>query len=76
MKYVRIRFQLKRDTDGVAGADKDILAEAERLEVKDKSLLVLVELLLDERILNQLKQYQKLFLRVGWKQTLTNATDV
>ncbi|KAK3092957.1 hypothetical protein FSP39_009335, partial [Pinctada imbricata] len=55
--------QVMRDTDGVNGQDKEILAEAERLEVKDKSTLVLVELLLDEKILNQLKQYQKLFLR-------------
>ena len=38
---------------GVAGADKEILNEAERLEVRDKGPLVLAELLLDNNILAQ-----------------------
>lgn len=42
-----------------------MLAEAERLEVKDKAALVLVELLMDEKVLSQIKQHRKLLLRVG-----------
>ncbi|XP_071512104.1 eukaryotic translation initiation factor 5-like [Diadema antillarum] len=45
------------------GVDKDFLGEAERLEVKDKAALVLVELLLDENLLKQLKQYKLHFAR-------------
>jgi translation initiation factor 5 len=48
---------------GVAGVDKEILNEAERLEVKDKGPLVLAELLLDNSILSQIKQYRVIFLR-------------
>ncbi|KAK3600592.1 hypothetical protein CHS0354_001123 [Potamilus streckersoni] len=53
----------KRDSGSLAGADKDILTEAERLEIKDKCTLVLVELLFDEKCLQQIKQHRVLFLR-------------
>ena len=43
--------------------DKEIVAEAERLDIKDKAVLVLAELILNEKILNQLSQYRILFLR-------------
>lgn len=43
--------------------DKEIVAEAERLDIKDKAVLVLAELILNEKILNQLTQYRVLFLR-------------
>ena len=46
---------------------KEILAQAEYLEVKDIAPLVLVELLLDDKILQQLKKYRKLFLLVSLK---------
>lgn len=46
------------------GAMKDIFSEAERLEVKDKATMVLVELLLNNKIILQLKQYKVLFLKV------------
>ena len=45
--------------------EKEIVAEAERLEVKEKAPLVLVELLFTDRIMTELKQYRKLFLRVS-----------
>lgn len=48
---------------GIAGADHEILTEAERLEVKDKAALVLVELLMTEKIVSQIKQHRKLLLR-------------
>ena len=43
---------------------KEIVSEAERLEVNDKATMVLVELLLNNKILQQLKQYKVLFLKV------------
>lgn len=51
-------------SEGVTGALKDIFGEAERLEVNDKATMVLVELLLNCKILQQLKQYKVLFLKV------------
>ncbi|XP_064601567.1 eukaryotic translation initiation factor 5-like [Liolophura sinensis] len=58
-KYV----EQKRDADTLAGADKEILAEAERLEVKDKCPLILVELLLSDKVLQDIKTHRILFLR-------------
>lgn len=53
----------KISSRSLSGADLEVLAEAERLEVKDKAALVLVELLLDEKCLAQIKQHRKLLLR-------------
>ncbi|XP_063426549.1 eukaryotic translation initiation factor 5-like [Mytilus trossulus] len=50
-------------SEGVVGAMKEIFSEAERLEVKDKGTMVLVELLLNNKIILQLKQYKLLFLK-------------
>lgn len=46
-----------------ANAQKDILAEAERLDIRDKAVLVLCELLFDEDFLQQIKTHRMLFLR-------------
>lgn len=43
-----------------------MVAEAERLEIKDKAPLILVEVLLDAKVLTQLKQHRNLLLRVGF----------
>jgi len=50
----------------VSGADreKEIVLEAERLEIRDKAPLVLAELLYDTNIIAQIKQYRTLFCRV------------
>ncbi|KAH3853733.1 eukaryotic translation initiation factor 5-like [Dreissena polymorpha] len=53
----------KINNKSLSGADQEVLMEAERLEVKDKAALVLVELLMDEKILAQIKQHRKLLLR-------------
>lgn len=42
---------------------KEIVVEAERLEVRDKAVLVLCELIFNENILQQIKTYRSLFLR-------------
>ncbi|CAG0917408.1 unnamed protein product [Notodromas monacha] len=47
----------------IAGADKDVLNEAERLDVRDKGPLILAELLFDSSILQQVKLHRLLFLR-------------
>ena len=50
-----------------AEKEKDIVAEAERLEIKDKAPLVLAELLFDVNMVQQLKQYKTLLQRVSFK---------
>jgi translation initiation factor 5 len=52
-----------KDNGKLDGGDKDIVTEAERLEIKDKGPLVLSEVLFDENILHQIKQHRILFLR-------------
>ncbi|KAL5008882.1 hypothetical protein ScPMuIL_014463 [Solemya velum] len=51
----------KRDTCSKS-IHKEVLAEAERLEVKDRAPLILVELLFDMKIIQQIKQYRVLFI--------------
>jgi len=43
--------------------DKDIVNEAERLDIKDRGVMVLAELLFKEDILVQIPKHRKLFLR-------------
>jgi translation initiation factor 5 len=42
---------------------KEIVAEAERLDIKDRSVLVLAEILFNESILTQIPKHRVLFLR-------------
>lgn len=44
-------------------SDKEIVAEADRLDIKDRAVLALAEILLDKDILTQLPKYRVLFLR-------------
>lgn len=56
----------KKDADllGDANVQKELVKEAERLEIKDKSTIVLTELLLTkDNILNDIKDNRMLFLR-------------
>lgn len=43
--------------------DKDIVQEAERLDIKDRAVMVLAELLFNENILTQIPKHRILFLR-------------
>jgi len=52
-----------KDNGKLEGGDKDIVTEAERLEIKDKGPLVLSEVLFNDNILLQIKQHRILFLR-------------
>uniref|UniRef100_A0A4W5NIM3 Eukaryotic translation initiation factor 5 n=1 Tax=Hucho hucho TaxID=62062 RepID=A0A4W5NIM3_9TELE len=53
----------KKEDGAVDSSDKEILAEAERLDVKDTAPLILTELLMDENIRDQIKKYKRHFLR-------------
>lgn len=57
--------KIKRDKNEIESViqERELLLEAERLEIKSKSILVLVELLFDENIAHQVKKYRKLLLR-------------
>lgn len=57
-------LQEKKDSGTIDSADKEILAEAERLDVKAMGPLILSELLFDENIRDQIKKYKRHFLRV------------
>lgn len=60
-------LQQKKESRTIDGADKEILAEAERLDVKAMGPLILSELLFNENIRDQVKKYKRHFLRVSWK---------
>ncbi|XP_016356026.1 eukaryotic translation initiation factor 5-like isoform X1 [Sinocyclocheilus anshuiensis] len=53
----------KKESRAIDSADKEILAEAERLDVRAMGPLILSELLFDENIRDQIKKYKRHFLR-------------
>ncbi|XP_037071970.1 eukaryotic translation initiation factor 5-like [Pollicipes pollicipes] len=58
------RYMLqRRDAGKLSGQEKSLLAEAERLDVKDKAPLVLSELLFNDTIVSQIGQHRVLLLR-------------
>lgn len=63
----------KRDahSDGLdVSIQKEIVAEAERLDVKDKAVIALCEALFDSNILTQIDQHRLLFLRVSVRESV------
>lgn len=67
-KPIEERFQIffeyvKNKVNVESLPDKEIVAEAERLDVKDRAVLVLAELLFNENFLTQIAKYRVLFLR-------------
>lgn len=64
IEFILFLQKLKAD-DQLIGNDKQMFWEADRLDIKDKGPLVLVEVLLDEDIIKQLKLYRNHFLRVS-----------
>lgn len=63
---VNILFDLvkKKEEEGIIdSSDKEIVAEAERLDVKAMGPLVLTEVLFHEKIREQIKKYRRHFLR-------------
>ncbi|XP_076318944.1 eukaryotic translation initiation factor 5-like [Tachypleus tridentatus] len=61
MFYEYVRKHKENGT--LDNANKDIMTEAERLDIKDKAPLVFCELLFDENIIQQIKMHRILFLR-------------
>ncbi|KAK7582326.1 hypothetical protein V9T40_013771 [Parthenolecanium corni] len=55
--------KVKADRDAGALNAKEIVAEAERLDIKSKAPLILAELLFDDKIAVQLKKHKELLLR-------------
>lgn len=49
--------------------EKEIVTEADRLEIRDQAALVLVEVLYDVNILDQIKQYRSLMCRLTHENT-------
>lgn len=60
-------FQQRKVSCGVTGPEKEkeIVLEAERLEIKEKAPMVLAELLFDANMAQQIRQYRTLFFRVS-----------
>lgn len=57
-------FVKKKKEEGIIdSSDKEIVAEAERLDVKAMGPLVLTEVLFNEKIREQIKKYRRHFLR-------------
>jgi len=58
-------LKIKKDGGELTKASviKELFAESERLEIKDKVPIILVELLLNQKVVAQLKEYKNLFLQ-------------
>ncbi|XP_015928348.1 eukaryotic translation initiation factor 5 [Parasteatoda tepidariorum] len=52
-----------KETGTIENLQKELVGEAERLDIKDKAVLVLCELLLGEHIIQEVKTHRLLFLR-------------
>lgn len=63
MVYEMLKIKKDMDELGKPAIIKEVFAEAERLEVQDKVPLILVEILLNEKVLQQLVKYRNLFLQ-------------
>ena len=66
MIIVCCRFQRRKEMNMLTGMEneKEIVGEAERLDIKDKAILPMAEVLFDHEILSLIKTYRTLFLRV------------
>ena len=58
-----VKNKKEAGTLGDATVQRELVKEAERLNIKDKAVLVLSELLFTENILEEIKQYRQLLLR-------------
>jgi len=67
--YAIVKSKIEAGTIESPAVAKELLGEAERLEIKSKSPLVLAELLFDEKIHVQIKKYRVLFLRFTHQDT-------
>nr|KAG5702136.1 hypothetical protein BaRGS_010402 [Batillaria attramentaria] len=61
MDIVYKHIKSKRDSGELSRSVREVLVEAERLEVKDKVPMVLVELLLTDKVLSEIKEHKIIF---------------
>lgn len=61
--YEQVKQKRDQDVLSSANVQKELVNEAERLEVKTKAPLILAELLFDQNILSQVKKHRLLLLR-------------
>lgn len=55
---------------------KEIVAEAERLDIRDKAILVVIEVLFNENFLQQIKNHRMLLLRVSILNSTFNLKSI
>lgn len=53
----------KKESNSLEKSGKEIVAEAERLDIKDKAVLALSEVLFDKNMVSQIPKYRAVFLR-------------
>lgn len=61
--YLLVKAKKEQDLLESASEQKELLNQADRLEIKAKSPLILAELLFDENIISQVKKHRMLMLR-------------
>lgn len=61
--YKFLQIKMNEGSNKLDDKDKEVLGEAERLDVRAKSALILAELLFDQNIIQQVKQHRKILLR-------------
>lgn len=61
--YALIKEKKEKKELQDTAVQKELVAEAERLQIKDKATLILSELLFTENIIDEIKTYRMLFLR-------------
>lgn len=60
-----LTWQKAKQDGAIGNSGKELVAEAERLDVKDKAVLAMAELLFDCKMLQQIPKYRVHFLRVS-----------
>ena len=64
--FLLFQCQEKKESNTVEKSGKEIVAEADRLDIKDKAVLALSELLFDKDMVGQISKYRAVFLRVSF----------
>merc|ERR1712154_367748 len=64
-----VKKLIDEEGEGVAKKDKEIFADAERLDVVNKAPIVLCELLFDDSMVAQIKKYKRVFMRFCHENT-------
>lgn len=63
--YLLFVLQKRKETNIDKSVIGEIVAEADRLDIKDKGVLALSEVLFDKNMLEEIPKFRNLFLRVS-----------